>query len=156
MRHRKRRGQLKVSPSHHLAMRRNMVIALVEHGRIQTTLPKAKAFRSFAEKVITAAVKGLKAKELGTAEGKAAYLHAVRRVAAMIPHKPTVKKLFDEVAPAVGDRPGGYTRILRYDKARLGDKAQLALFELVDREAMGVDASDQTGAGELTGAGAES
>jgi large subunit ribosomal protein L17 len=154
MRHRKRRGQLKVSPSHHLAMRRNMVLALVEHGRIQTTLAKAKAFRSFAEKVVTAAVKGIKQKELGTAEGKAAYLHAVRRVAAMIPHKPTVKKLFEEVAPAVGDRPGGYTRILRYDKARLGDKAPLALFELVDREVIGVDSSEQ--AGELAEAGAES
>ena len=142
MRHRKRRGQLKVSPSHHLAMRRNMVLALVEHGRIQTTVAKAKAFRSFAEKLITLAVRGNKQKELGTPEGKAAHLHAVRRVAAMLPHKPTVRKLFDEVAPAVGDRPGGYTRILRYDKARLGDKAPLALFELVDRDSMGEDATE--------------
>ena len=147
MRHKKRRGQLKVSPSHHLAMRRNMVIALVEHGRVQTTVAKAKAFRSFAEKVITVAVKGLKQKELDTAEGKAAYLHAVRRLASMIPHKPTVRKLFAEIAPAVGDRPGGYTRVLRYDKARLGDKAPLALFELVDRETIGVDTTELVEAG---------
>ncbi|MEM8885591.1 MAG: bL17 family ribosomal protein, partial [Planctomycetota bacterium] len=86
---------------------------------------------------ITIAVKGYKSKELGTDEGNAAHLHAVRRVASMLPHKPTVKKLFHEVAPAVGDRPGGYTRILRYDKARLGDRAPLALFELVDYGSMG-------------------
>lgn len=147
MRHRKRRGQLKVSPSHHLAMRRNMVLALIEHGRIQTTVAKAKAFRSFAEKVITIAVKGNKQKELGTQEGNAAYLHAVRRAAAMIPHKPTVRRLFAEIAPAVGDRPGGYTRILRYDKDRLGDKAPLALFELVDRESIGVDETELAEAG---------
>jgi len=138
MRHRKRRGKLKVSPSHNQAMRRNLVSALIEHGRIETTLAKAKAFRSYAEKLITLAVKGHKGRELGTPEGKAAHLHAVRRAAALLPHKPTVRKLFDEIAPAVGDRPGGYTRILRYDKARLGDRAPLVLFELVDREAVGV------------------
>ena len=142
MRHRKRRGKLKVSSSHNLAMRRNMVAALIEHGRVTTTVAKAKAFRSYAEKLITLAVKGYKSKELGTEEGKAAHLHAVRRVASMLPHKPTVKKLFHEVAPAVGDRPGGYTRILRYDKSRLGDRAPLALFELVDREAIGVEVDE--------------
>jgi len=132
MRHRKRRGQLKVSTSHHLAMRRNMVASLFEHGRITTTVAKAKAFRSFAEKLITIAVKGNEQKALGTDQGKANHLHAVRRAAQLMPFKPAVKKLFGEVAPAVGDRPGGYTRILRYDKARLGDRAPLALFELVD------------------------
>ena len=142
MRHRKRRGKLKVSPSHNLAMRRNLVSALIEHGRITTTVAKAKAFRSYAEKLITLAVKGNKSKELGTADGKAAHLHAVRRVASLLPHKPAVRKLFSEVAPAVGDRPGGYTRILRYDKSRLGDRAPLVLFELVDREAVGVTAED--------------
>ena len=59
MRHRKRRGKLKVSPSHNQAMRRNMVCALIEHGRITTTVAKAKAFRSYAEKLITMAVKGI-------------------------------------------------------------------------------------------------
>lgn len=140
MRHRKRRGKLKVSPSHHQAMRRNMIAALIEHGRITTTLAKAKAFRSYAEKLITMAVKGNQCRDLGTAEGKAAHLHAVRRVASLLPHKPAVRKLFNEVAPAVGDRPGGYTRILRYDKARLGDRAPLALFELVDHQAAGAPA----------------
>ncbi|MEM8883694.1 MAG: L17 family ribosomal protein, partial [Planctomycetota bacterium] len=63
MRHRKRRGKLKVSPSHNLAMRRNMVAALIEHGRVTTTVAKAKAFRSYAETLITIAVKGYKSKE---------------------------------------------------------------------------------------------
>ncbi len=133
MRHRKRRGQLKVSPSHNLAMRRNMIASLFEHGRVTTTVAKAKAFRSFAEKLITIAVRGNEQKALGTDAGKAAHLHAVRHAASMLPFKPAVRRLFNEVAPAVGDRPGGYTRILRYDRARLGDKAPLALFELVDR-----------------------
>jgi len=132
MRHRKRRGKLKVSSSHNLAMRRNMVASLFEHGRVTTTVAKAKAFRSYAEKLITIAVKGNEQKALGTDEGKAAHLHAVRRAAQLMPHKPAVRRLFGEVAPAVGTRPGGYTRILRYDKARLGDRAPLALFELVD------------------------
>ena len=147
MRHRKRRGKLKVSPSHNQAMRRNMIAALIEHGRITTTVAKAKAFRSYAEKLITMAVKGNRSRDLGTAEGKAAHLHAVRRVASLLPHKPAVRKLFNEVAPAVGDRPGGYTRILRYDRARLGDRAPLALFELVDRETVGATAEVEGEAG---------
>jgi len=129
MRHRKRRGKLKVSPSHNQAMRRNMIAALIEHGRITTTVAKAKAFRSYAEKLITMAVKGNRSKELGTAEGRAAHLHAIRRVASLLPHKPAVRKLFNEVAPAVGDR------------------APLALFELVDRESVGVAAAVEEEAG---------
>ena len=135
MRHRKRRGKLKVSSSHNRAMRRNLVASLFEHGRVTTTVAKAKAFRSYAEKLITIAVKGNEQKALGTPEGKAGDLHAVRRVAQLMPHKPAVRKLFADVAPAVGSRPGGYTRIVRYDRARLGDKAPLALFELVDKPA---------------------
>ena len=142
MRHRKRRGKLKVSSSHNRAMRRNLVASLFEHGRVTTTVAKAKAFRSYAEKLITIAVRGNQQKALGTDQGKAAHLHAVRRVAQLMPHKPAVRKLFREVAPAVGDRPGGYTRILRYDKARLGDRAPLALFALVDHDSGVAVASD--------------
>ena len=143
MRHRKRRGKLKVSSSHNLAMRRNLVASLFEHGRVTTTVAKAKAFRSYAEKLITIAVRGNEQKALGTDEGKAAHLHAVRRAAQLMPYKPAVRKLFGEVAPAVGSRPGGYTRILRYDKARLGDRAPLALFELVDFAGAGAVATDE-------------
>ena len=146
MRHRKRRGKLKVSPSHNLAMRRNLVASLFEHGRITTTVAKAKAFRSYAEKHSTIAVRGNEQKALGTDAGKAAHLHAVRHVASLLPHKPAVRRLFNDVAPAVGARPGGYTRILRYDRARLGDRAPLALFELVDRPGGVEDVAEEVAA----------
>jgi len=132
MRHRKRRGRLKVSPSHHVAMRRNLVGSLFEHGQVTTTLAKAKAFRPLAEKLITLARKGIRRGEEGTAEGRAAHLHAIRRAARLLPYKPTVRRLFRDVAPAVGDRPGGYTRIIRLSRGRLGDNAERALLQLVD------------------------
>ena len=132
MRHRKRRGKLKVSPSHHRAMRRNLVSSLFEHGRIVTTISKAKAFRGMAEKLITLARSGNRSKAEGTPEGRAKHLHAVRRAAQIMPHKPAVHRLFHVVAPAVGDRPGGYTRILRTGTSRVGDNAQLAMLMLVD------------------------
>lgn len=134
MRHRKRRGKLKVSPSHHRAMRRNLVASLFEHGQVTTTVAKAKAFRPMAEKLITLARKGLRRKEEGTPEGRAAHLHAVRRAAQILPHKPAVRRLFSVVAPAAGDRPGGYTRILRTGTSRVGDNAPLALLMLVDAQ----------------------
>ena len=132
MRHRRRKGKLKVSTSHHLAMRRNLVSSLFTHGRVETTLAKAKAFRSFAEKLITLARRGNASKAVGGADGIAEHLHCVRRAAQLMPHKPTVRRLFKDVAPAVGDRPGGYTRILRTGRSRVGDNAELALFRLVD------------------------
>ena len=130
MRHRKRKGKLKVSPSHHRAMRRNLVASLFEHGQVTTTIAKAKAFRPMAEKLITLARRGLQAKETGDAAG---HLHAVRRAVQIMSDKPAVRRLFGSVAPAVGDRPGGYTRILRSGRSRLGDKTELALFMLVDQ-----------------------
>ena len=135
MRHRHRKGRLKVSAAHHRAMRRNLVASLFEHGSVVTTVAKAKSFRPFAEKLITLARHGNQRKAEGTAEGRAAHLHAVRRAAQLMPHRPAVRTLFGRVAPAVGDRAGGYTRIVRVGKSRLGDKAPLALFQLVDRPA---------------------
>lgn len=135
MRHRHKKGRLKVTASHHRAMRRNLVASLFEHGSIVTTLAKAKSFRPFAEKLITLARHGNVRKAEGTPEGKAAHLHAIRRAAQLMPHRPAVRTLFGRVAPAVGDRQGGYTRILRLGKSRLGDRAPLALFQLVDKPA---------------------
>ena len=132
MRHRKRRGKLKVSSSHHRAMRRNLVASLFEHGRVTTTLAKAKAFQAMAEKLITLARRGNHRNDEGTPEGKAAHLHAIRRAAQLLPHKPAVRRLFREVAPATGDRPGGYTRVIRLGGSRLGDRAPLAMLMLVD------------------------
>ncbi len=132
MRHRWRTGRLHVSGPHQRAMGRNLIASLFEHGRVTTTMPKAKAFRPIAERLITLARKGNVARDEGDAEGKAAYLHAVRLAARSLPTKGAVKRLFDVVAPAVRERPGGYTRILRLSGNRLGDNASRALFELVD------------------------
>ena len=140
MRHRKRKGKLKVSMAHHRAMRRNLVASLFQHGRITTTVAKAKAFQAMAEKLITLARRGNRQKAEGTAEGRAAHLHAVRRAAAILPHKPAVRRLFREVAPATGDRPGGYTRVIRLGTSRLGDRAPLAMLMLVDAPAPGAAA----------------
>jgi len=146
MRHRKRRGKLKVSMAHHRAMRRNLVASLFEHGSITTTVAKAKAFQPMAEKLITLARKGIRRKDEGTPEGVAAHLHAVRRAAQLLPYKPAVRRLFREVAPAVGDRPGGFTRILRLSKSRLGDRAPLAILMLVDApEREGAEATEASG-----------
>jgi len=134
MRHRKRRGKLKVSPSHLRAMRRNLVASLFEHGRVTTTVAKAKAFRPFAEKLITLARRGNAAKDQGH---EADYLHAVRRAAQLMPHRPAVRRLFAAVAPATGERPGGYTRILRMGTSRLGDQSPLAMLMLVDEPTAG-------------------
>jgi large subunit ribosomal protein L17 len=135
MRHRKRKGKLKVSMAHHRAMRRNLVSSLFEHGRVTTTVAKAKAFRAMAEKLITLARHGNRRKAEGTPEGRAAHLHAVRRAASILPHKPAVRRLFRDVAPATGDRPGGYTRVIRLGTSRLGDRAPLAMLMLVDAPA---------------------
>jgi large subunit ribosomal protein L17 len=135
MRHRHRKGRLKVSASHLRAMRRNLVASLFERGSVVTTVAKAKAFRPFAEKLITLARRGNLRKAEGTPEGRAAHLHAVRRAARLMPFRPAVRTLFGKVAPAVGDRPGGYTRIVRLGTARIGDRAPLALFQLIDRPA---------------------
>jgi len=126
-------------------MRRNLVASLFTHGSIRTTVAKAKAFRPFAEKLITLARKGNASKGEATPEGRAAHLHAVRRVAQLLPSKPAVRRLFQEVAPAVGDRPGGYTRIVRLGTTRLGDRAPQALLMLVDKPAEG-DEGENTGA----------
>jgi len=159
MRHRHRKGRLKVTAAHHRAMRRNLVASLFEHGSIVTTVAKAKSFRPFAEKLITLARRGNARKAEGTPEGNAAHLHAVRQAAQLMPHRPAVRTLFGRIAPAVGDRQGGYTRIVRVGKARLGDKAPLALFQLVDKpkaaEAEAEAAAAETRKGKGAGKGEE-
>jgi large subunit ribosomal protein L17 len=147
MRHRRRRGKLNITLQHQRAMGRNLVASLFEHGEIRTTLAKAKAFRPFAEKLITMARKGNIEKAKGTALGTAAHLHQIRQVAALMPHKPAVRRLFRDVAPAVGDRPGGYTRVLRFSHGRLGDNASMAMLMLVDKpsdaEAVTAEATEE-------------
>lgn len=118
MRHRVRGRRLGRNTAHRTALKRNMLTALFKHGRIVTTLPKAKEYRPFAEKLITMAKKN--------------DLHNIRLAARVIQDKKVLKKLFDEIGPHFAERSGGYTRILKLAKPRLGDNAKQAVFELVD------------------------
>jgi len=119
MRHRKAGKKLNRTREHRRALFRNLVTALLEKERIETTLAKAKAIRPLAEKMITL--------------GKRGDLHARRQALAFIQKKAVVKKLFDEIAPRYQNRPGGYTRIIRTGTRR-GDSAEMAIIELVEGE----------------------
>lgn len=101
---------------HRKAMLRAMVTFLIEKGRIETTVYRAKEVRSMAEKMITTA--------------KQDDLHSKRQVFSYITKEDVAKKLFDEVAPRYKERNGGYTRIIRIGPRR-GDAAEMAIIELV-------------------------
>ncbi len=116
---------------HRRAMRRNMVCSLIEHETISTTLPKAKEIKKFAEKMITLAKKGdLAARrkaisELGDRD-------IVEESEGEVVKKGTVVgKLFSELGPRFLDRPGGYTRIIKLSKRRLGDNSPLVLLQIL-------------------------
>ena len=117
MRHGKKVNHLGRKPAHRKAMLANMACSLIEHKRINTTVAKAKALKRFVEPLVT------KSKEDTT--------HNRRVVFSRLRQKDAVTELFREVAVKVGDRPGGYTRIIRLGN-RLGDNAEMAMIELVD------------------------
>lgn len=117
MRHRKSFNHLSRKSPHRKAMLSNMATSLILHKRINTTLAKAKALRSYVEPIIT------KAKEDST--------HSRRVVFSYLQDKQAVTELFREISVKVGDRPGGYTRIIKLGN-RLGDNADMAMIELVD------------------------
>ena len=117
MRHGKKNNHLGRKTAHRKAMLANMACSLIEHKRINTTVAKAKALKQFVEPLVT------KSKEDTT--------HNRRIVFARLRHKDAVTALFRDVAVKVGDRPGGYTRIIKLGN-RLGDNADMALIELVD------------------------
>lgn len=117
MRHKKSFNHLGRTSSHRKAMLANMATSLIMHKRIITTLAKAKALRGYVEPLIT------KAKNDTT--------HSRRLVFKQLTDKYAVTELFREIAAKVGDRPGGYTRIIKLEN-RLGDNAQMAMIELVD------------------------
>jgi large subunit ribosomal protein L17 len=100
-------------------MTRNMATSLIEHERIVTTVQKAKAVKPFVEKLITLS--------------KESTVHRRRRAFAALRDKDAVAKLFDTLGPRFKDRSGGYCRILKLSKPRLGDNGQRAIFELVER-----------------------
>ena len=125
MRHLNDHRKLGRTSEHRIALMRNLVAALFEHGRVITTLPKAKEARRYAERVITFGKKSV------TAADPAEALH-FRRLAlsALGNNNVAVKALVETVAPKYKDRKGGYTRVLRAG-FRLGDNGTKALFELV-------------------------
>jgi large subunit ribosomal protein L17 len=117
MRHGKKINHLSRQTGHRKSMLANMACSLIEHKRINTTVAKAKALKQFVEPLVT------KSKEDTT--------HNRRTVFAYLRSKYAVTELFREVAAKVGDRPGGYTRIIKLGN-RLGDNADMAMIELVD------------------------
>lgn len=117
MRHRSKTVKLKRNASHRKALLSNLACSLIEHGRIRTTLAKAKALRPVAERLVTLA--------------KRDDLHSRRLAVAYLHQKEVVKKLFAEVAPATKDRQGGYCRITKLG-VRMSDSAPMAFIEWVD------------------------
>jgi len=140
MRHLKRGRKLGRNASHRTSLKRNLLLGLFAHERITTTVPKAKELRPYVERLITLAKRGLAAGDAAKA------LHARRLVMArlgpvakveLLDHKgdslgqTVVGKLFDVLAPRYKDRPGGYTRIMKLTKRRLGDAGETAFIELL-------------------------
>lgn len=135
MRHRRSGRKLNRDSGHRKALRRNMVADLFAHGEIVTTEAKARMIRPVAERIITIAKRGL-------AKGDIAAVNARRHVSSRIYRFRTIeedfeyveidvlKKLFDEIAPAYADRPGGYTRMIKLPP-RSGDNAKMAMVQLV-------------------------
>lgn len=122
MRHRKHRNQLGVKKEHREALLANLSTALIKHGRIQTTLKKAKALRPFVERVITLAKKGS--------------LHNRRLAISRVRDEDVVHQLFEERVEQFANRNGGYTRIYKIGTRR-GDAAEMALIELIPAEDQG-------------------
>jgi large subunit ribosomal protein L17 len=120
MRHAVKGRKLGRTTSHRTAMFRNQLQSLMESERIITTLPKAKELRPIAEKVIT--------------RGKHGTVHDRRWALQWLIKRELVKKVFDEIAPRFTERPGGYLRIVKLGP-RQGDGAEMAVLELVEREA---------------------
>ena len=125
MRHRKAGRTLGRNASHRLALMRNLTRALIEHGRIITTVEKAKELRPFIEKLITLA------KKANATDDRMRAIHLRRLAMQQLPDKASVTKLFKEIAPHFADRPGGYTRIIKRHERRLGDAGHTAFIELL-------------------------
>jgi large subunit ribosomal protein L17 len=119
MRHQRAGKKLGRDAAHRKALYSNLTGALIEHGRIKTTVTKAKAVKPVAEQMITLARRG--------------DLHARRQAVAFLRSKDVVHKLFTEVGPRFKDRPGGYSRIVKIGP-RPGDAAEMAYLELVEAE----------------------
>ena len=129
MRNRKKTVKLGRSSAHRRSLLANLTCSLIQHGKIRTTLGKAKALRPVAEKMVTL--------------GKRGDLHARRQAIAFLRQKDVVKTLFSDVATAAKDRQGGYCRIVKLG-ARVSDSAPMALIEWVDASASDEVVDDAT------------
>ena len=118
MRHQKAGRKFKRSPSHRRMLLRNLATALLEHGKIRTTLAKAKEVQPFTEKLITLAKDGWN-------------LNNFRRVLAVVTKKDVAFRLFHDIGPRFEGRPGGYTRIFKLAKVRQGDAAPMGVIALL-------------------------
>ncbi len=125
MRHNKHHASLGVTREHREAMLSNLAASLIEHGRIQTTLTKAKALRPFVEKLVT------KAKKAAAKTEKKDAIHLRRLAHADLRNEDAVTKLFNETYKEFANRNGGYTRIYKLGAQRQSDAAELALIEFV-------------------------
>lgn len=125
MRHNKHHASLGVTREHREAMLSNLAASLIEHGRIQTTLTKAKALRPFIEKVVT------KAKKAAAKTEKKDAIHLRRLALADVRNEDAITKLFNETYKEFANRSGGYTRIYKLGARRQSDAAELALIEFV-------------------------
>jgi len=117
VRHQRSGKKLGRDSAHRRALYSNLAGALIEHGRVRTTVAKAKAVRPIAERMITL--------------GRRGDLHARRQALAYLRSQDVVHKLFSDVGPRFADRPGGYSRIVKIGP-RQGDAAEMAYLELVD------------------------
>jgi large subunit ribosomal protein L17 len=129
VRHARSGKKLGRDSAHRKALYSNLAGALIEHGRIKTTVTKAKAVKPIAEQMITL--------------GRRGDLHARRQATAFLRSRDVVHKLFADVAPLFKDRPGGYTRIVKLGP-RQGDAAEMAYLELVDEEYVATQREERT------------
>ena len=129
MRHARAGKKLGRDSAHRKALYSNLAGALIEHGRIKTTVTKAKAVKPLAEQMITL--------------GRRGDLHARRQATAFLRSRDVVHKLFADVAPLFKDRPGGYTRIVKIGP-RPGDAAEMVYLELVDEEYVATQREERT------------
>jgi large subunit ribosomal protein L17 len=128
MRHLKHHQSLGVTREHRAALLSNLAAALITHGRIETTLTKARALRPFIEKIIT------KAKRAAAASEKKDAIHLRRHALRKVRNEDAITLLFNEKAAQFSKRPGGYTRIYKLAPRRVGDSAEMALIEFVGAE----------------------
>lgn len=118
MRHANHKYRLNVAPEHRKSMMKNLSVSILEHGKIKTTLSRAKALKSFIEKLVTLS------KEDSVANRRLAYRKLNNREA--------VTRLFTEIGPKFVQRPGGYTRIYKLADGRIGDGAKLGIIAFVE------------------------